>query len=399
MFQQVAVDCAMARTPLKNLRLPLGELRVGDRIGAGGFGVVHEATIAGIKFPFAVKLLDPSPFNTDEEAARARFFREAELLFKLRHPHIVAIYGVGEHEGKPFILMERFTGLDLNVVKGVMPSPEPQSVLPFIEFVVGALDHAHAKGVVHRDIKPSNLMTIRGDARVLDFGIAALLDPEGTRLTQTGGAVVGDAFSAPELLDDPRRTDPRSDIFSLGACWFWLLTGRAPKGLNWQAALRGATKMSPDYERVLLRCLEQVDARYSTMAELCSEVRALRAGEQPKASLNAMTEDDILVMGLISSACAGPGQRTTFYRMEQELGGRMARLALGVAYRRLVRLGLVSSESTTDWNGNDIEEIFATTRGDEWIETHQARVTAILERRENRRVQDGETSGEDDIPF
>jgi serine/threonine protein kinase len=101
-------------TKLLGARVALGELKVGKEIGKGGFGVVHEASIAGISFPFAVKFLDPSPFNADLASARARFFREAELLFKLRHPHIVAIYGVGEHEGRPYILMEKFAGLNLH---------------------------------------------------------------------------------------------------------------------------------------------------------------------------------------------------------------------------------------------------------------------------------------------
>ena len=91
----------MARaSQLQGNKIPLGQIAVGKQIGAGGFGVVHVATISGIRVPFAIKFLDPSPFNSDESAARDRFFREAEILFRLRHPHIIGIYGVGEHEGR-----------------------------------------------------------------------------------------------------------------------------------------------------------------------------------------------------------------------------------------------------------------------------------------------------------
>lgn len=307
----------------------LGQIQVGKRIGEGGFGTVHEATVAGIDFRFAVKFLDPSPFNSNLEAARARFFREAELLFKLRHPHIISIYGVGEHDSKPYLLMERFLGYDLQQARTI-GAPDPELVLPFIENIAGALGHAHDKNVVHRDIKPRNLMTVRGDGRVLDFGIAALLDPDGTRLTRTGGTCVGDSFSAPELVENPRLCDPRCDVYSLGASWFWLLTGKAPKGLNWEASLRSTVKVSPDYERVLLRCLDQPEARYASMAELVAEVRALRAGAKPQATSNLPTDDDALVLGIITSKCPGNTDSTTFYQVEQELNGAITRKGMGL---------------------------------------------------------------------
>jgi serine/threonine protein kinase len=84
----------------------LGKLTIGARLGAGGFGVVHEATLEGIGISFAIKFLEPSVANGDSDDAARRFLREAEFLFRLRHEHIVPIYGVGENEGRPYILME-----------------------------------------------------------------------------------------------------------------------------------------------------------------------------------------------------------------------------------------------------------------------------------------------------
>lgn len=388
----------MATPKLFGAKVPLGEIKVGKELGKGGFGVVHDATLAGIGFPFAIKFLDPSPFNADAAAARARFFREAELLFKLRHPHIVAIYGVGEHEGRPYILMEKFNGLDLHAArdKGV---PDPSSVLPFIECVAGALGHAHEHDVVHRDVKPRNLMARKGDGRVLDFGIAALLDPDGVRFTATGGTPVGDAFSAPELADDPRKKDPRCDVYSLGASWFWLLTGKTAKGVNWEAALRSTVKVPPDYERVLLRCLEQPDARYQSMRELVADVRALQAGDVPKAGVDSVRDDDALVLGVIASACPTPGDTTSFYHVEPELTGSLSRLAMGVANRKLLRLGLVETVVETDWNGNDSTVLRLSSSGERWTEHHQVRIAALLHDLHARSLAAAAANAGDDIPF
>ena len=148
-------------------RLKLGELSIGENIGRGGFGVVHKARLAHLEMDFAIKFLDPSPFNSDKAAASARFLREAEVLLRLRHPYIVPIYGVGEHDGRPYILMEFFPGFDLHRARDEHGTPEPRAVLAFIEFIAAGLAHAHEQGVIHRDIKPSNLMTLRwgGGAR------------------------------------------------------------------------------------------------------------------------------------------------------------------------------------------------------------------------------------------
>ena len=383
------------------LQIPLGEITIGKFLGEGGFGVVHEAAITGIKFNFAIKFFDPSPFNSEPEAARARFFQEAEVLFKLRHPRIVAIYGVGEHEGRPFILMERFVGHDLYRAREALGAPDPDLVLPFFEFMADALGHAHLKDIVHRDIKPRNLMTIKGDGRVLDFGIAALIDPDGARLTRTGGTCVGDAFSAPELIENPRLRDPRCDVYSLGACWFWLLTGKVPKGLNWEAALRSSVKVSPDYERVLLRCLDQVNSRYATMEELASEIRAIRAGDMPRASADALTDDDVLVLGTVASACPTHLDVASFYHVEQELKGATTRLALGVAYRRLVRFNLITESTDTDFNGNESIVLRLSPQGEHWTESNQKRIAALIQSLKPARpaASTKVTFGDDDIPF
>jgi serine/threonine protein kinase len=128
--------------------------------------------------------LIPPPFNSADGKVRERFIQEAEILIKLRHPYITPIYGIGEFDGRPYILMEYFPGLNLQGARQKFGSPNPSKVLPFIEYVGSALEHAHSQNIIHRDIKPTNLLTTRGDARVVDFGIAYVMDPERTtRLT------------------------------------------------------------------------------------------------------------------------------------------------------------------------------------------------------------------------
>jgi len=274
------------KSALVGQSVPFGNITVGDFIAKGGFGVVHKASIAGVRFPFAVKFLDPHPFNPNVESARARFFQEAETLFRLRHPNIVAIYGVGTHtDGRPYILMENFEGVNLSQAKET-GGVDSSAALAYVEMFAAGLCHAHSMGVVHRDITPRNLM-IRTDefgthtARVLDFGIAAALDPEGARLTRTGGTCVGDTFSAPELIADPRQRNSSCDVYSLGACWLWLLTGHAGKGLGWSEALHHT--VPPDYARVVLSCLRPLEERCS-MGELLKCVRALVNGASPATS-------------------------------------------------------------------------------------------------------------------
>ena len=288
---------------MKPGQVQLGTLTVGGLIGRGGYGEVYKARLAPFGQDFAVKFLDPSPFHNHPEKAHERFVKEAEILMALRHQYIVPIYGVGEHEGRPYILMEYFDGYNLCAAREKSGAPSPRVVLSFVERVAEGLGYAHQRGVVHRDIKPSNLLTRQGDARVIDFGIAKIMDPEGVRFTETGGTPVGDAYAAPELIADPRLIDPRCDVYSLGACWFWLLTGTTPQGRNWEAALRAVDQMEPQYEQVLLKALDRMEARYQTMGELVADVQALRSDANPRAnSAGELDDNAALVLGVLFEA-------------------------------------------------------------------------------------------------
>jgi serine/threonine protein kinase len=377
--------------------VPLGHLTVGEKLGEGGFGVVHEANLAGIETAFAIKFLDPHPANEDADGAKRRFLREANVLFQLRHPIITPIYGVGEHEGRPYIIMERFAGHNLYQARAKFGQPEPMLVLPFIELVTDALMYAHNKKVVHRDIKPTNLMTVKGDARVLDFGLAALVDPDGERFTRSASAVGGDVYSAPELTDNPRLIDPRCDLFSLGACWFWLLTGTPPKGRNWEANLRAAVKVPRAYEDVLLRCLEQPARRYTTAGELLADVRALRAGQSPAVSPHDITDDHARLLGIIVAGCPTALHSLSLYRIEQELGGSLSRLRTSLALHALVKRGFVSEDEEVE-NFETFKVFKPTVEGREWAERNLTRIED-LERAAAAVVLPAVSTPDAEIPF
>jgi serine/threonine protein kinase len=260
------------------------------------------------------------------------------------------------------------------------------------------LSYAHANNIVHRDIKPSNLMAIQGDARVLDFGVAGLVDPRGERFTKSSDAVAGDSFSAPELTENPMLIDPRCDVYSLGACWYWLLTGRSPKGVQWESNLRASVSTTPSYERVLLRCMEQPDKRYASAGELVEDVRALRRGETPSRSSHDLTDDQARVLGVIVGSCLATRQTVALYRVEHEIGKRQSGLRTSLALRGLLQRKMIEEDSEHDGSN---EEPFTVYRplddGASWTERNLQRVEDLLQ--PAKRATPASPGFDDDIPF
>jgi eukaryotic-like serine/threonine-protein kinase len=205
----------------------LGRYRVERQIGKGAMGAVYLAHDPKIGRAVAIKTLALSRDFEGEEltSARARFFREAELAGRLKHPDIVTIFDADEDQGLAFIAMEFLTGHDL------VPYTHARKLLPVPQVLtlvarVAALAHAHSLGVVHRDIKPANVM-IDMDTQVVkvtDFGIAQVCDAARTR---TGIVMGSPLYMSPEQLSG-ERLDGRSDLYSLGVMLYQLLTGRLP---------------------------------------------------------------------------------------------------------------------------------------------------------------------------
>jgi eukaryotic-like serine/threonine-protein kinase len=274
-----------------------------EELGRGGMGVVYKAEDTRLLRFVALKFL---PDNLDEGSqAFGRFRREARAASAINHPNICVVYDVGEEDGRTFIAMEYLEGVPLSRM-----SNGPLKIERFLDIsieVLNALEAAHARGIVHRDVKPANIfITNRGDAKILDFGLAKILLPEELADTQdihsipirepltTPGAQMGTlAYMSPEQVRG-EDLDARSDLFSFGAVMYELATGRAAFSGNtaWEIsnailtnsvtpALRSNPRLPGEVQRVINKALESDRAlRYQSAAELRSDLQMLKRGLQ-----------------------------------------------------------------------------------------------------------------------
>ena len=265
----------------------LGRYSIVELIGAGGMGVVYRARDEKLERLAAIKTLAPGVFSGD--TARGRFRREARALAKLNHPHIAAVYDVGEQDGIDYIVMECVAGepLAAKVKSGPLAVRDATSIA--LE-IAQALEEAHERGVIHRDLKPANVMiTPKGQAKVLDFGVAKLLETtNATQSLETTALIGTPLYMSPEQALG-REVDGRTDLWSLGAIYYEMLTGRPPfQGDNAVSVLRAITsdrcppirQMQPglpeEAERIVNRALEKDPARrYATAAEMAHDLRLL----------------------------------------------------------------------------------------------------------------------------
>lgn len=210
---------------MDNLPSSIGNCRLVSKLGQGGMGAVYRATHETLGREVAIKML-PTEFTQNHEYVQ-RFLREARAAAHLKHPNIVQVYDAGEQSGRYYISMEFVDGKSLAaLLKERGPLSETEALRLMIQAAHG-LAAAHAQGMVHRDIKPENLMLDKdGTLKVADFGLVTAIRKD-ENLTQDGAMLGTPAYMSPEQCEG-LAADARSDVYSLGATFFRLMTGTAP---------------------------------------------------------------------------------------------------------------------------------------------------------------------------
>jgi hypothetical protein len=276
-----------ARSSMFDPSRNLGEYVLVSQLGHGGFGEVWKAWDRRGSRWVAVKL----PRIGWDESARKRFLREASAISRLSHPHIVRVLRVGEHQGRPYLVMPFLTGQTVDDARLSM-----REAAGAIRVAALAIQHAHDRGIVHRDLKPANIMVDgKGGVWVLDLGLAH--DSEGSTLTTTGMVFGTPHYMAPEQAKGGKARGPLIDVYSLGATLYDLVTGRPPfTGENAMEIGRRVIEadlvrprqivegLPQDLEAVILRAMaREPEARYSSAAELAEELRRWLEGEPVQA--------------------------------------------------------------------------------------------------------------------
>ena len=208
----------------------IAHYKILEKLGEGGMGIVYKAHDTKLNRTVAIKML-PDRVNKDE-TAKSRFLQEAQAAAGLNHPNICTVHGVEEVDGSLFMVMEYVEG---GTLREKLPFAKADDAITITAQVGEALQEAHAKGIVHRDIKSDNIMlTSRGQAKVMDFGLAKLKGA--LKLTRTSSTVGTLGYMAPEQIQGG-EADHRGDIFSFGVLLFEMLTGELPFRAEHEPAL------------------------------------------------------------------------------------------------------------------------------------------------------------------
>jgi serine/threonine protein kinase/tetratricopeptide (TPR) repeat protein len=334
----------------------LSHYRVLEKLGGGGMGVVYLAEDQSLGRKVALKLLPAGAAPTGD--ARERLFREARAASALNHPHICTIHEVSEADSRPFIAMEWLEGQTLKQrlerPHAGGPAMAAEEILRVAEHIADALDAAHAAGIVHRDLKPANLfITKRGDAKILDFGLATIDHGAGTDLAETAfasdpGTTVGTVgYMSPEQARG-ETVDGRSDLFSFGVVLYEMAAGRRPFGgataaVIFEAILNrrpeSVRQLAPHIQPALAELITGLmakdrAARPQSARQVLEELRAIRTSGERRDSGGAMKTMPSVAVLPFANMSADPGNDFFSDGLAEELINALAQLpGLRVASR------------------------------------------------------------------
>lgn len=327
-----------------------GRYRVVALLSQGGMSAVYEAVDTTLNVRCALKEMMPYPgtMGTELPQLREQFRQEAQLLAELRHPHLPRVTDHFEEDGNAYLVMDFIPGRRLDEVvaqRGELPEDE---VIEWARQLMEAIAHCHAHGVIHRDIKPQNvIVTQQGEAILVDFGLAKLVDPDNPRTRTVMRGLGTPEYAPPEQYDTRRgRTDPRTDVYSLGATLYHALAGKPPpmlaqrvvepKSLVPVRQLRNGVSQTTD--RVILKAMAlQPTERFQSMAEM---YKALLGSPLPR------REAEDALSSEITPTVSGESSRTTI------LLPWIGSMGVGVDYRIGVAgviVGLISLAIIVSW--------------------------------------------------
>lgn len=264
-------------------------------LGRGGMGVVYKAHQHRLNRTCALKMILTGDLAGPE--AIVRFLLEAEMVARLRHPNIVQIYAIGDHNGRPYLDLEYVEGGSLASQLDGTPRP-PREAAELVEALARGIAEAHHMGIVHRDLKPGNvLLAADGTPKITDFGLAKFLGAD-SGLTRSDSVLGSPSYMSPEQAEGRLKdVGPTADQYALGAILYELLTGRPPfraaTVLETLAQVKAADPVPPgrlqpglphDVETITLKCLEKDPARrYATALELADDLQRFREGSPIRA--------------------------------------------------------------------------------------------------------------------
>jgi serine/threonine-protein kinase len=335
----------------------VGKYRILEQVGEGAMGVVYRALDPVLNRSVAIKVMTDALARDDD--LRGRFLREAQAAGSLQHPNVITVYDFGEVDGHLYIAMEFVAGEDL---EGVLARKAKLTLVQKIDILVdvlAGLGYAHKRGIVHRDIKPANIrIDEEGRARIMDFGIARL---QSSKMTRTGLMVGTPAYMAPEQIT-AGAISPVTDLFSVGAVMYELLTGSKPfEGESLQSVFYKIVSSAPpaittilptlpaSLNTIVMRALAKEPAdRYASALDMANALTEARAGvDRESTQPKAVSLRSAIATGLSTR----PTKKIPVYKKRPALifggGGAIVVLLAGGAYL----LGIRSNANTIAASG------------------------------------------------